>query len=58
LESIAQNIVALALAAVLVLALGGVFWKLLVVCFALLGAAFRYSVIAVLLVVIAAYLGS
>lgn len=55
-EAIAQNVVALALAAVLALAAGNVLWKLVSVCWALISAAARYSFVAMVLLVIAVFL--
>jgi len=55
-EAIAQNVLAVALAAVLTLAAGNVLWKILVVCWALISAAARYSVVAMVLLVIAVFL--
>lgn len=55
-EAIAQNVLAIALAAVLALAAGNVLWKLLIVCWALISAAARYSFVAVVLLVIAVFL--
>lgn len=55
-EALAQNVLALALAAVLALAAGNVLWKLLSVCWALISAAARYSIVAIVLLVVAVFL--
>ncbi len=56
-ESAAQNVLAIVLTAILVLALGTVLWKLVAVCWALTAAAFRYSLVALVLVVLGVFLG-
>ncbi len=56
-ESAAQNVLAIVLTAILVVALGTVLWKLVAVCWALTAAAFRYSLVALVLVVLGVFLG-
>lgn len=51
-ETAAQNILAIALALLLCLAAGSVFWRLFLVSYALFSAAARYSVVAVLILVL------
>jgi len=52
-ETTAQNILAIALSLLLALALGSILWRVTVVSLALLSAAVRYSIVGVLLLVLA-----
>ena len=55
-ESVAQNVLAIALALLLAAAVGNVVWKIVVVSWALLSAAVRYVAVAFLLLAIAVFL--
>ena len=53
-ETAAQNILAIALSLLLTLAFVSILWRVIIVSWALISAAVRYSVVAVLLVVLTA----
>lgn len=55
-ESVAQNVLSIALALLLCLAVGNVVWRIVVVSWALLSAAVRYTTVALILLSIAAFL--
>ena len=55
-ESVAQNVLSIALALLLCLAVGKVVWRIVVVSWALLSAAVRYTTVALILLSIAAFL--
>lgn len=54
-ETAAQNILAIALTLVLALAAGSILWRLALVSWALFSAGVRYSVVAVLLLIMAMF---
>ena len=56
-ESLAQNVLAAALTLLLLTAAGNVLWKVAAVSWALVAAAVRYTTVALLLVVVAVFLG-
>lgn len=55
-EDLAQNALAVALSALLVWGVGSILWKLLVVGYALFAAAFRYSFVALVLIIVVIFL--
>lgn len=55
-ESVAQNVLAIALALLLCAAVGNVVWKIVVVSWALVSAAVRYVAVALILLSIAVFL--
>ncbi|CAL8470045.1 g9587 [Coccomyxa elongata] len=55
-ESVAQNVLSIALALLLCLAVGNVVWRIVVVSWALLSAAVRYTTVALILLSIAVFL--
>ena len=54
-EALAQNALAVALSALLVWGFGSILWKLAVVSYALFAAAFRYSFVALVLLVVVVF---
>ena len=56
-ESVAQNVLAVALALLLCAALANIMWKIVIVSWALVSAAVRYVAVALILVSIAVFLG-
>ena len=57
-EALAQNALAVALSALLIWGFGSILWKLAVVSYALFAAAFRYSFVAFVLLVVVVFLAA
>ena len=54
-EALAQNALAVALSALLIWGFGSILWKLAVVSYALFAAAFRYTFVALVLLVVVVF---
>ncbi|KAL3154809.1 hypothetical protein ABBQ38_011351 [Trebouxia sp. C0009 RCD-2024] len=57
-EALAQNALAVALSSLLIWGFGSILWKLAVVSYALFAAAFRYSFVALVLLVVVVFLAA